>query len=124
VKSHVSSRSSSSSPEIFSASAMNSTVACVEGEYEATNPRRYVHPALYFYTPDDPNLPSEDDLEHLLVNDNALVVAPTDAADAPPVEAFTRFSPPDLRRRRHRSAHGVLDTRQSSVAEPHAEESD
>ena len=126
------------------------TIACEEGPYEATNPRTYVHPALYFYTPDDPNRPSESDLDHLLVNDNALVVryrpdlpaadrqalrdwgpyqlalviAPTDAPEAPPVEAFTRF--------RRLSCDGVdtdrltafSNTRESSVEEPHPEQSD
>lgn len=126
------------------------TIACEEGAYEASNPRSYVHPALYFYTPDDPNLPSEGDLDHLLVNDNALVVkyrpdlpaadrqalrdwgpyplalviAPTDAPDAPLVQAFTQF--PRL------TCDGVdtdqltafSNTRQSSAADPHAEESE
>jgi hypothetical protein len=125
-------------------------VGCAEGEYEATNPRGYLHPALYFYTPDDPNLPSEGDLDHLLVNDNALVVkyrpdlpaaerqalrdwgpyqlalviVPTDVPDAPEVEAFTRF--------RKLTCDGVdtdqltafSNTRQSSAADPHAEQSD
>ena len=125
-------------------------VACEEGPYEATNPRTYVHPALYFYSPDDPSLPSESDLDHLLVNDNALVVryrpdlpaadrqalrdwgpfqlalviAPNDAPEAPSVEAFTQF--------RRLTCDGVdtdqltafSNTRQSSVREPHPEQSD
>ena len=126
------------------------TIACEEGEYEASDPRSYVHPALYFYTPDDPNLPAESDLDHLLVNDNALVVryrpdlpaadrqalrdwgpyqlalviAPADTPDAPAVEAFTRF--------RRLTCDGVdtdqltafSNTRQSSAAEPHSDESE
>ena len=139
-------------PAAETSSGATETVAsaCEEGAYEASNPRSYVHPALYFYTPDDPSLPSDEDLEHLLVNDNALVVryrpdlpaadrqalrdwgpyqlalviAPTDAPDAPPVEAFTRF--------RRLTCDGVdtdqltafSNTRQSSVAEPHPDDSE
>ena len=126
------------------------TVACVEGAYEAGDPASYVHPALYFYTPDDPNLPSEGDLDHLLVNDNALVVkyrpdlpaadrqrlrdwgpyelalviVPTDAPDAPPVEAFTRFLRLTCDGVDEEQLSTFSNTRQSSVAEPHAEESE
>ncbi len=110
----------------------------------------YVHPALYFYTPDDPNLPSDEDLEHLLVNDNALVVryrpdlpaadrqalrdwgpyqlalviAPTDAPDAPPVEAFTRFRRLTCDAVDTEQLTAFSNTRQSSVGEPHPEESE
>jgi hypothetical protein len=54
----------------------------------------------------------------------ALVIAPTDAPEAPPVEAFARF--------RRLTCDGVdtdlltafSNTRQSSVKEPHPEQSD
>jgi len=126
------------------------TIACEEGAYEAINPPTYVHPALYFYTPDDPNLPSESDLDHLLVNDNALVVryrpdlpaadrqalrdwgpyqlalviAPNDAPDAPPVEAFTRFRRLTCDSVDTDQLTAFSNTRQSSVAEPHPDESE
>jgi hypothetical protein len=93
------------------------TVSCTEGTYQAKNPRRYVHPSKYFYAVGDKDAPSALDLDHLVINDNAvivryrpdasaadrralekwgpfvlaLVIVPNDAGHAPPIEAYTRY---------------------------------
>lgn len=87
---------------------------CTERPHSADDPSRWFHPLQNFYAPDAP-APSQADLDHLINNDDAVVVtyrrdastaalnalkawaaagigvvvAPSRASDAPPLEAFT-----------------------------------
>jgi hypothetical protein len=54
---------------------------CDEVDYEAAETEGTVHPGSNFFEPDAENLPSEGDLGHLLLRDNAVVVLY--AADTP-----------------------------------------
>ena len=54
----------------------------------------------------------------------ALVIAPTDAPEAPPVEAFTRFRRLTCDGADTDRLTAFSNTRQSSVAEPHPDESE
>jgi hypothetical protein len=47
---------------------------CDEVKYEAAEGSGTVHPASNFFEPDATNLPTEGDLDHLLLRDNAVVV--------------------------------------------------
>lgn len=47
---------------------------CDEVKFEATETSGTVHPASNFFAPDATNLPTEGDLGHLLLRDNAVVV--------------------------------------------------
>jgi hypothetical protein len=88
--------------------------SCSERPHSAENPNRWFHPLQNFYTPDAP-APSQADLDHLINNDDAVVVtyrsdastaalnalkawaaagigvvvAPSRAPKARPLEAFT-----------------------------------
>jgi hypothetical protein len=88
--------------------------ACSERRHSVEDPDRWFHPTENFYPP-DAEAPSQADLDHLLVNDDAVVVlyrrdasaaarealqdwaqegigvvvAPSRPAGAPPLEAFT-----------------------------------
>jgi hypothetical protein len=87
---------------------------CRERAHSPADPESWFHPRQNFYAPDAP-APSQDDLDHLMPNDDAVVVtyrrdasaaardalkawaaegigvvvAPSRARDAPPLEAFT-----------------------------------
>ncbi len=54
---------------------------CDEVTYEPTEPAQFRHPESNFYEPDATNLPAKEDLDHLQLYDNAVVVAY--AADTP-----------------------------------------
>jgi hypothetical protein len=88
--------------------------SCSERAHSADDPERWFHPLQNFYAPDRP-APSQADLDHLINNDDAVVVtyrrdasraalnalkawaaagigvvvAPSRASNAPPLEAFT-----------------------------------
>jgi Protein of unknown function (DUF3105) len=88
--------------------------SCSRRPYAADDPSRWFHPLRNFYAPDGP-APSQADLDHLINNDDAVVVtyrrdastgalnalkawaaagigvvvAPSRASNAPPLEAFT-----------------------------------
>jgi hypothetical protein len=88
--------------------------SCSRHAHSADDPDRWFHPLQNFYAPDSP-APSQADLDHLINNDDALVVtyrrdastaalkalkawaaagigvvvAPSRASNAPPLEAFT-----------------------------------
>src|SRR4051794_27380695 len=47
---------------------------CDEVKYEATDTSGTVHPRSNFFEPDDTDLPTEGDLGHLLLRDNAVVI--------------------------------------------------
>jgi hypothetical protein len=87
---------------------------CTERAHSPSDPSSWFHPLQNFYAPDAP-APSQDDLDHLMTNDDAVVVtyrrdasaaardalkawaaegigvvvAPSRARDARPLEAFT-----------------------------------
>jgi hypothetical protein len=67
----------SASPEPESAASSQPTPApgkCDEVEFEAKETSGTAHPAANFFEPDATNLPTEADLGHLLLRDNAVVV--------------------------------------------------
>jgi hypothetical protein len=54
---------------------------CDEVKYTPADSSEFTHPDANFYAPDAPNRPSAEDLGHLVLHDNAVVV--TYAANAP-----------------------------------------
>ena len=47
---------------------------CDEVTYKPTEPSESTHPDANFYAPDAPSFPTREDLDHLLLRDNAVVV--------------------------------------------------
>ena len=47
---------------------------CDEVKYTPKEASQFTHPEANFYAPDAPSFPSKEDLDHLLLHDNAVVV--------------------------------------------------
>ncbi|HEY6887204.1 MAG TPA: DUF3105 domain-containing protein [Solirubrobacter sp.] len=66
---------SSAAPEASMAPAAPKLTTCDEVAYTPKNPPHFVHPTQNFYAPDAKDAPAPRDIEHLLLNDNAVVVS-------------------------------------------------
>jgi hypothetical protein len=65
--------------------------SCSERPYSADDPSRWFHPLQNFYTPDAP-APSRADLDHLISNDDAVVVTYRRNASTPALDALKAWA--------------------------------